>query len=290
MTIQIDLETIKLMLAPGTDVDQLLSNPGFSFYWRREGVEPRDAAAVLLKQEGSFPGSEQLGAARDRFAEQPSTIVHSLGRISGASLRQNLNRHLPAGTDASCEVYFVPGAGQPLHSGEGKLAIDLFSLKQKAKKLHLGEFPLLSVLAHYIHRLETDRLSVAASGMAGLMQDMLRVGAATLFFTLPTAGPVREQWEEADMKSDENFALLRRALAGRSDPLQVKNRLTLSEPAALAAPYPLATYMCQVIEGAFGRARLVQLLAGGDFVSLYEQARIKFGLAEKYNLGGESSG
>lgn len=291
MSIQIDFQTVKLLLAEAVaDVDQLAGNPGFSFYWRNEKVEPREAAAVLLKQQANFPGSAQLAAARDRFAEQPSTILQSLGRISGASLSQNLSRHLPAGVEVTADVYFVPGGSQPLHYGEGQLAVNLFALEQRANKLHLGEFHLLSVLAHYIHRIATGRLNAGAGGMAGLMNKLLRIGAATLFFTLPTAGPVRDQWDEADEQGAESFALLRRALTGRGDPAQVERSLTLPKPASLAAPYPLATYMCQVIEGAFGRARLVELLQSGDFVQVYEQARAKFGLPDKYSLtpeGGE---
>jgi len=289
MAIQVDSQAVKLMLnKEGADYGQLTENPGFSHYWRTEGVEPRDAAAAVLGEEVSFAGYNRLASDMASFSAQPFNVPQGLGRVSGASLQQNLARHLPAGLEARGDVYFIPGGQRPLTVANGKLIINVFALDVRGTKLYLGEFHLLSVLAHYLHRMATGQFSLLVQGMPDMMTKMMYVGAATLFFTSPTSGPVRNQWDEAEKKTAEHFALLRKALVGGGDPGQLESLLGLPAPAGLAAPYPLATYMCKVIDGAFGRARLVSMLHGGNFASVYEDARVKYALSPQYSLTGGS--
>lgn len=289
MAIQIDTQAVKLMVnKEGADHAQLTENPGFSHYWRKEGAEPRDVGAAVLGEETSFAGHNRLVSDLEAFAAQPLNIAQSLGRISGASLRQNLVRHLPAGVEPRGDIYFIPGGQQPLIVADGMLIVNAFALEVRGTKLYIGEFHLLSVLAHYLHRMATGQFSLQIQNLSDMVTKMMYIGAATLFFTSPTGGPVRAQWDEAEKETTENFALLRNALASGRDPGQVETALGLPSPASLAAPYPLATYMCKVIDGAFGRARLVSLLGGGDFVSVYEEARVKYSLSEQYSLRGGS--
>ncbi len=289
MAIHVDSQAVKMMLnREGADYNQLAETPGFSHYWRTEGVEPRDAAVAVLGEEASFAGYKRLTSDLESFSAQSFNIPQALGRISGSSLQQNLVRHLPADLEAQGDVYFIPGGQRPLAVEAGMLIINVFALEVRGTKLYLGEFHLLSVLAHYLHRMATGQFSLTVQNISDMMTKMMYVGAATLFFTSPTSGPVRNQWDEAEKKTTEHFAALRRALASGGNPGHLESMLGLPAPASLAAPYPLATYMCKVIDGAFGRARLVSLLGEGNFVSVYEEARVKYSLSEQYSLAGGS--
>lgn len=282
MAIHIDIEPVKNFILGPEGSPSLVENPGFSLYWRSQGKDP-------------FQAAMEVASYRQRGEMQ--SLLTSLGRISGVSIEQKLLRHLPEGFFVDNRVTFVPGNSRIIVSDANNLVINLFSIEQRGTKNYIGDFPLLSVLANCIHQICTAAImpEVKASSFTGIrdnfLKRMLRQGSATLFFTTPVAGVVYELWQEAERRREADIKALRAYLHNaEGSPVTVERELEqrfgLNEPSSIVARYPLGTWMCQVIESAFGRGRLVELLqTPKEFISLFEQARQKFGLPEKYSLG-----
>lgn len=295
MAILIDLEPVKSLIAQPDTYAQVADNPGFSLYWRSMGRDPNQVAAGLAGTDAA-----DRAAALDEAGQEAKSLLGCLARISGVSIEQLVLRHLPGDPFVDAQVVFVPGGDLVLAAEGNTVVINVFALEQQGNKLFLGEFPLLSLLANRIHQLYTKSLapeqpvSSCAAAIRNFLLQLLRVGSATLFFTLPVSGSVYKFWQQAEQRRDGDVQLLRHylRLAGGEDksPLvlirEMEQAFGLSGTAALAAKYPLGTWMCQVIEGAFGRSYLVDLLLNpADFLEVFEQARRKFGLADKYSLG-----
>ncbi len=292
MGIHIDVEPVKTLITQRESYSQIAENPGFKLYWQSQGRGPGEVALALAVDDHS------RAAALDQDRPDGKSILNSLGRISGASLEQQVARHLPTAV-ADFQVTFVPGGDAPLVAEGNIVAVNVFALEQKLNKLFLGDFPLLSLLANRIHRLATQSLSPAIQGttcsrvVSNFLGKLLREGSATLFFTMPVSGSVYQEWSRAEAQRDAQVDMLRnylQVLDGDMAPLALARELeqTFALPgnAGLAARYPLGTWLCQVIEGAFGRSQLLDMFQQPqDFLPTFEKARSKFGLTEKYSLG-----
>jgi len=293
MPIKIDIEPIQSLIAQPESYLQVSENPGFSLYWRQQGRNPEQVATELAS----------TGGDRVAVLKQPGpskkTVLDGLNRISGVSLEQQVLRHLPEGSFVQTQVVFLPGADAPLVDQGTTVAVNAFALEQRGTKLFIGDFPLLSLLANRVHQLCTKALvpvvppSTSAVAVKSLLHSFLLQGSATLFFTMPVSGPVYNLWQQAGKSRDSAIEKLRRYLQADDgdSPLallrQMEDDFSLKGKAALGAKYPLATWMCQVIESAHNRSHLVQLFQQpSNFLATYEQARKKFGLPEKYSLGG----
>ena len=286
LTIRIDIELLKKLIEQPDSLAKAADSPGFKLYWLSLGRGHNQAIAELQGQNARIAALAQEDA-------NGKSILSTLGRISGSSIEQQVIRHLPAGITADATVEFVPGGDLPLVAEGNLMAVNFFAIEQRNNKLFVGDFPLLSFLANRIHQLLTAKLALPLIGAGGAFENflcrMLREGSATLFFTLPVSGPVFSLWQQAEKRREEEVQLLRRSLHAqdRNSALVRELEFSLSLPgsAALAARYPLGAWMCQVIEGAFGRDHLVALLQRPqDFVADFEQARTKFGLPDKYSL------
>lgn len=287
MAIIIDFEPVKLLITQPETYSQTAENPGFKLYWRTLGRDPVQSAAEV-------PGTD----AAKRAASMEKDVLLALGRISGVSIEQLIIRHLPGNPSVNCRVIFVPGADLTLAAQDDILAVNVFALEMRGTKLFLGDFPLLSLLANRIHQLCSEKLAPvlpansSARAVGNVLHSFLKEGSATLFFTMPVSGPVYSLWQKCEQQRDLDIEMLRNflgAAGGDKAPSALTREMdqafALTGAAALAARYPLGTWMCQVIESAFGRPRLVALLEHPeDFVNVFEQARNKFGLPEKYCL------
>jgi hypothetical protein len=290
--VHIDIEPVRALISQPESFSQMAGNPGFRLYWQSQGRDPAEVAQTLAKTES--------GRAAALNEEQPDgrSVLNSLGRISGASIEQQVARHLPSEVP-DFRVSFVPGGAAPLAAEGNTVAVNAFALELRAIKLFLGDFPLLSLLANRIHRLGTQSLYPSAPGttcsriLSNFLGTLLREGSATLFFTMPVSGPVHQLWEKAEARREAQVELLRQYLQVKDGDMapptlarELEQAFALSGNADLAAKYPLGTWICQVIEGAFGRSHLLTLYRQPqDFLPSFERARSKFGLAEKYSLG-----
>ena len=285
MTVRIDIELLKKLIEQPDSLAKAADSPGFHLYWLSLGRDPNQAIAELQ-------GRHVRIAALAQEDTSGKSMLGALGRISGASIEQQVVRHLSGGITTEVTVEFVPGGELPLIAEGNLVAVNFFAIEQRGNKLFMGDFPLLSILANRIHQLCSAKLALPRLGDGALenfLFRMLREGSATLFFTLPVAGPVFSLWQQAEKRREEEVQLLRQSIHAqdRNPALirELENSISLPGSAALAARYPLGAWMCQVIEGAYGRAHLVALLQHPqDFVADFEQARIKFGLPDKYNL------
>lgn len=290
MSVRIDIELIRILSEQPDSLAPAAESPGFRLYWRNLGRDPSQAIVELAK-----PGlNDRLAALADEGASGKS-VLGALGRISGVSIEQQLTRHLPGGATVDVSVEFVPGGDPPVIAEGSTVAVNFFALELRGNKLYVGNFPLLSLLANRIHRLCTARLAAprfdneAGGILDNFLARMLWEGSATLFFTVPVSGPVYDLWQQAEKRREADVELLRRYIhANEHGPAlarELEQHFALNGSAALAARYPLGTWMCQVVEGAFGRNSLVDLLSKAHgFVDAFEKARIKFGLPEKYSL------
>lgn len=293
MGVHIDIEPVKTLISQPEAFSQVADNPGFRLYWQSQGRNPSEAALALTMADSS------KAAALDQENPEGRSILNSLGRISGASVEQQVARHLP-GEIGDYWVSFVPGNDAPLAAEGNTVAINVFALEQRQNKLFLGDFPLLSLLANRVHRLGTQTLSPSVPGttcsqvLSNFLGKLLQEGSATLFFTMPVSGPVYQLWEKAEAKRDAQVEMLRNYLHVKEGDMapsalarELEQAFALPGNASLAAKYPLGTWLCQVIEGAFGRSHLLTLYQQPrEFLPTFERARSKFGLAEKYSLGG----
>lgn len=287
MAIHIDLEPVKSLFSDSDSYSQIADNPGFMLYWRSRGYDPQQVAANL---------SEHSPASQAAALDQG--ILGPLGRISGVSIEQLVSRHLPGSPPVNAEVVFVPGDELPIATGNNTIAINVYSLEPRGNKLYLNGVHLLSLLANRVHQLCTEKLMPAlpVNSNSGVINNVickfLREGSATLFFTMPVSGPIYDLWHKAEQRRDVEIDQLRQYLRGEMDEnvpaalsKKIEGHFGLSGMGEVSARYPLATYMCQVIESAFGRPRLIDLLQHADeFLTVFEQARKKFGLSEKYSL------
>lgn len=287
MAIHIDLEPVKTLYAQSDTYVHLAENPGYKLYWRAVGRDPLEAAEEI----------PNLGSSSQAAAVEQG-VLSPLGRISGASLEQQVARHLPDNFDIDVRVVFVPGDKLAFVAEGYTIAVNVFSLEPKGNKLFLNDVHLLSLLANRIHQLCTEKLvsSLQANSNAKVIENLfvnfLREGSATLFFTMPVSGPIYSLWQKGEQQRDAEIEKLRRYLqSGGGDKVppalarELEQTFALGGNAELTAKYPLGTWMCQVIESAFGRQHLVDLLQHAeDFLKVFEQARTKFGLPEKYNL------
>lgn len=289
MAIRIELELVRTLAEkPGSLASAAAESPGFAMYWRNLGRDFGQAVAEL-----SAPGFDSRLTAALAANSDGKNCLAALSRLSGASIEQQVSRHLPDDGAIDAWVEFIPGGDSPLVTEGNAVAVNIFALELRGNKLFVGDFPLLSLLANRIHRLCSAQLAAlpaAANGaLAVFLARMFQESCATLFFTVPVFGPMRTQWQEAELRREADVELLRRYLHGQersaASAWELEEYFALQGSAALAAKYPLATWMCQVIEGAFGRPHLVGLLRRStDFVRTFEEARVKFGLPEKYSL------
>lgn len=293
MGIIIDIEPVKALMAQPSNYSQIAENPGFKLYWHNQGRSPAEVAAALVVADPS--GREVL----NQETPNKKSVINALSRISGASIEQQVTRHLPWEKEIDARISFVPGGDAPLVTQGNIVAVNVYSLEQRLNKLFLGGFPLLSLLANRVHRLNTEsgtavRPEATCSQVRNVfLANLLREGSATLFFTIPVSGPLYQSWEQAGGQRDAQVDRLRHFIKihdGSMPPQalarEMEQSFALGGDASLAAKYPLGTWMCQVIESAFSRSHLVNLLQQPDgFLAAFEQARIKFGLAEKYRLG-----
>lgn len=285
MSVNVHTEMLQELTEKPETLAAFAGCPGFQLYWRSLGQEEavnhlreRGLADKLAALAGEGPGGK--------------SIIGALGRISGASIEQQVLRHLPAGGKIDVRLDFIPGGTAPLCAEGGLLAVNAFALKLQANKLYIGGFPLLSLLANRVHRLSTDRLfSKVPEGSSPLphrfLDRLLQEGCATLFFTVPITGPVSSLWQQATDRREAEAGLLRRFLTGGegTGDEELERHFSLTGDAALGAKYPLGTWMCTVIEGAFGRDFLVDLLhKPREFLPAFERARVKFSLPDKYSL------
>lgn len=290
MSVCIDIELIKILSEQPDSLAPATESPGFRLYWRNLGRDPSQAISELAN-----PGLADRLAGLAMEGASGKSVLGALGRISGVSIEQQVTRHLPAGAMFEVNVEFVPGSDPPVIAEGNTVAVNFFALELRGNKLYVGDFPLLSLLANRIHRLCTARLAAPRLELeaGGLLENflarMLREGSATLFFTVPVSGPVYNLWQQAEKRREADVEMLRRYIHanehGSALARELERHFALSGSAALAARYPLGTWMCQVVEGAFGRNFLVDLLSKSHgFVDAFEEARSKFGLPEKYSL------
>lgn len=290
MSVCIDIELIKILSEQPDSLAPAAESPGFRLYWRNLGRDPSQAISELAN-----PGLADRLAGLAMEGASGKSVLGALGRISGVSIEQQVTRHLPAGGMFEVNVEFVPGSDPPVIAEGNTVAVNFFALELRGNKLYVGDFPLLSLLANRIHRLCTARLAAPRLELeaGGLLENflarMLREGSATLFFTVPVSGPVYNLWQQAEKRREADVEMLRRYIHanehGSALARELERHFALSGSAALAARYPLGTWMCQVVEGAFGRNFLVDLLSKSHgFVDAFEEARSKFGLPEKYSL------
>ncbi|MTI94383.1 MAG: hypothetical protein FH749_02690 [Firmicutes bacterium] len=296
MSIIIELGSVKSLTEPRPA--DFTSNQGFNIYWQQAGINPDEVArAISDGNSAGFEGARELAASVTTAAQDAgwSDILNILGRVSSVSLEQLLIRHLPEQVETDAEVFFVPGACRPVVFQGKQLAINVFSLEQRKRKLFVEDTPLLSLLCHFVHRICTQKFAKQAGNsreqvVSSFLSKLFLEGAATLFFTLPTSGVVSQQWAAAEKRREHDFAKLREKCKDESsNPEQLRadleRQFALTAASALTARYPIGTYMCQVIESAFGRNHLVQLLSQPSrFAEEYEQARKKFALPDKYSL------
>lgn len=290
MSVRIDIKLIKILTEQPDSMVQAAESPGFRLYWRNLGRDPSQAISELAK-----PGLEGRLKALAEEGVNGKSVLGALGRISGASIEQQVTRHLPAGAMFEVNVEFVPGGDQPVIAEGTTVAVNFFSLELRGNKLFVGDFPLLSLLANRIHQLCTARLvapqleDAAGGALENFLARMFREGSATLFFTVPVSGPVYNLWQQAEKRREADVQLLRRYIHAKENGAalarELEHSLALTGSASLAARYPLGTWMCQVVEGAFGRNYLVDSLRHAyGIVDAFEEARSKFGLPEKYSL------
>lgn len=293
VAIHIDIDPVKTLITEPDAYSQVVANSGFQLYWRKQGRDPVQAAMAFSMGEGVG-----RAAALDQSGPDKKSVFNSIGRISGASIEQQVMRHLPGSFAMDITITFLPGGDLPLAAQGQDLAVNVFALEQRLGKLFLADFPLLSLLANRAHRLCTlahfpdTPGTTCAKALSNFIGNMLKEGCATLFFTMPVAGTVYEGWQQAETRRDSEIQLLRRLLQVKEGDMapqalakEMERSLSLTGSAELAAKYPLGTWMCQVIESAFGRSRLVELLQQpDDFINTFEQARNKFGLADKYSV------
>lgn len=292
MGIHVDVEPVKTLISQRDTYSQMAVNPGFKLYWQSQGRDPEGVAVAMAMDDPS------RAATLDQSSADGKSILNGLSRISGVSLEQQVARNFPTQL-GDIQVTFVPGGDAPLVAEGNIVAVNVFALEQRLNKLFLGDFPLLSLLANRIHRLSTQSLSPVVQGttcsrvLSNFLGKLLREGSATLFFTMPVSGFVYQEWAKAEGQRDAQVAELRHLLQakdGEMAPLALAGELeqafALSGNASLAARYPLGTWLCQVIEGAFSRSRLLNLFQQpADFLTTFEHARSKFGLTDKYSLG-----
>jgi len=293
MAILIDIDPVKTLITSPDAYPQVAENQGFKLYWSSAGRDPVQVATGL-----SGTNTANLAADLDKAGLEGKSMLTTLGRVSGVSIEQQILRHLPGNPFVDAQVVFVPGEDLPFSAGGSTVAINVFALEQRGNKLFLGDCPLLSFLANRIHQLCTNKiapeqtLTSCSTAVSNFLLNLLKEGSATLFFTMPVFGTVFQLWEKAEGQRDTDLQLLRQYLRvkeGDKAPLALARELEqsfgLTGEAAFTAKYPLGTWMCQVIESAFGRARLVELFQHpGEFLGIFEEARMKFGLAEKYSL------
>ncbi len=288
MSVRIDIELVKTLTEQPDSLAPAVDNPGFRLYWRKLGLDSNQALTELTKPEVKT----KLMALADEV--QGKSVLGSLGRISGASIEQQVTRHIPGGGIIDATVQFVPGAKLPLVAEGNTVAVNLFALELHGNKLYIGDFPLLSILANRVHLLASERLSplglenTNATPLAVFLVRMLRESCATLFFTVPVSGATYNLWQQAEKRREEDVGFLRRYLHNGERGLglqELEQHFSLGPSAAFVARYPLGTWMCQVIEGAFGRSYLVNLMQQThNFVNAFEEARVKFGLPDKYSM------
>ena len=294
MAILIDVGPVKSLVNSPDTYPEVAGNLGFSLYWRSQGRDPVQVAAGM-----AATNTANRAAALDVSGPENKGILNSLGRLSGVSIEQQLLRHLPGDPFIDTRVVFVPGSDLVMAADGNTLAINVFALEQRGNKVFLGDVPLLSFVANRVHQLCTHILASpqpaisCSMALGNFMRDLLREGSATLFFTMPVSGQVYNLWQDAEKRRETDISLLRQYLQtreGEKSPMvltrEMEETFGLKGPAALVAKFPLGTWMCQVIESAFGRSHLVSLLQQPqDFLKVFEQARNKFGLAEKFSLG-----
>lgn len=288
MSVRIDIELVKTLTEQPDSLAPAVDNPGFRLYWRKLGLDSNQAVTELTKPEVKT----KLMALAEEV--QGRSVAGALGRISGASIEQQVTRHIPGGGIVDANVQFIPGGKLPLVAEGNTVAVNLFALELHGNKIYIGDFPLLSILANRVHLLASERLSpfgledTNTAPLAVFLVRMLRESTATLFFTVPFSGQIYNLWQQAEKRREEDVALLRRYLhGGESGPSlqELEQRFSLGSSAAFVSKYPLGTWMCQVIEGAFGRNYLVNLMQQThNFVNAFEEARIKFGLPDKYSM------
>lgn len=287
MSVILDIKLAQKLVAQPDSLNQAAESSGFCLYWSHLGYSPDQAIAELRKSQelelAEWGGQEPRG----------KTPLGALSRLSGNSIKQEVSRHLPLNAMPEIVVEFVPGNVMPLVAEGNIVAVNIFSLQLVLNKLQVQGIPLLSLLTNRIHRLATENLLAKQPGDTGnsyndFIAEMFREGCATLFFTVPTTGPVYDQWQRAEERREDEFALLRRCIRAADTGLlvaELRRSLALTGDAVLAARYPLATWMCRVVEGAFSRSFLVDLLLRPHyFLKAFEEARIKFGLPNKYSI------
>lgn len=288
MSVRIDIELVKTLTEQPDSLAPAVDSPGFRLYWRKLGFDPNEALAELAKPEVVT----KLMALEDEV--QGRSVLGALGRISGASIEQQVVRHVPDGAAVDSCVEFVPGGRLALVAEGNTVAVNLFAMELHGNKLYIGDFPLLSILANRVHFLASERFAplglenASAAPLAVFLGRMLRESCATLFFTVPVSGSTYNLWQQAEKRREADVDLLRRYIHGgqRDAGLQeLEQHFSLGASAASVARYPLGTWMCQVIEGAFGRNHLVNLmLQPQNFINTFEEARIKFGLPDKFSM------
>ncbi|MGI6363020.1 MAG: DUF5700 domain-containing putative Zn-dependent protease [Bacillota bacterium] len=287
MSVCIDIALVKILTAQPDSLAAAADSPGFRLYWRKAGLDPNEALTELATPEVKA----RLLALKEEV--QGRSVLGALGRISGASIEQQVARHIPAGGVVDSCVEFVPGGRLPLVAEGNTVAVNLFALELQGNKLYIGDFPLLSILANRVHCLASEKLvpgldTANVSPLTVFLVRMLRESCATLFFTVPVSGSIYNLWQQAEKRRDEDVELLCKYIQGgkrAADLQELEQHFSLGVNAALVARYPLGTWMCQVIEGAFGRSYLVNLLPQAhNFLTAFEEARIKFGLPDKFSM------
>ncbi|HOC07225.1 MAG TPA: hypothetical protein PKN71_07930 [Bacillota bacterium] len=287
MSVRIDIELVKTLTAQPDSLAPAADSPGFRLYWRKTGLDPNEALTELATPEIKA----RLLALEEEV--QGRSVLGALGRISGTSIEQQVTRHIPDGGAVDSCVEFIPGGKLPFVAEGNTVAVNLFAMELHGNKLYIGDFPLISILANRVHLLASEKFvpgldNASASPLAVFLVRMLRESCATLFFTVPVSGNIYNLWQQAEKRREEDVELLRKYIQGgkrAADPQELEQHFSLGASAALVARYPLGTWMCQVIEGAFGRNYLVNLLPQAhNFINAFEEARIKFGLPDKFSM------
>jgi hypothetical protein len=287
VAIRLDFSSLKA-ITQGETFNNLANNPALGLYWQADWER---VALYLCGDKGTdFTEAALLDKKIRSFVANPACpdIFQALGRVSGVSIEQLVLRHLPEGAFVDVQVALIPGALKPLMRTDKLLVLNGLDLDMVNKKLHFHGVHLLSFLANRVHRMISEEMSPRGTAQDVALAEFFLDGAATLFFSLPGQTEAGAAWLRAEEEREHQFGLLKELLTSR-DGGTIKIRLAalaLEGPGTLAAKYPLATYICQVIEGAFGRARLVELLATpAKILQVYEEARQKFSLPERYSVG-----
>jgi hypothetical protein len=219
----------------------------------------------------------------------------ALEKVDGEAVGASVTAHLPSSPVVSslvAKVVFAAEGHSDAYAHADRMVVSFFPLDLGAGgDLMMLGMPATAILAHEAHHLGLAMLSQAgrdpsvldpASGAAlefvGAVQGE---GAATLFFTLPTEGPLAAPWVQASTPealapARSVFADILAALAsGKLDPAAAQRQAgaALFTPPAEGVPAPVYTLgvdMCRAIEDRLGRPALVNTLGRpGRFLELY---------------------